>query len=76
MGKDMHEEAALRFEPVRNAVHQLLPVAHVLKHLHRDHPIKPAFCFEAIHVGCLDIKIGQTLALGAIKNRGSLALRI
>ena len=50
VAKDMHEKTATRFQPVIDAAKQVLVVAHVFKHFHRDDAV---VCFRAdkvVHV--------------------------
>ena len=65
-------------QPRRDAPQQLLPVAHVLEHLDREHAVDVAVRVVAVGVGGDDLDVGDPAALGlgldvlAVRRRGEI----
>ena len=55
----VQEQPAIRRQPGGHPRQQIAPVAHVLEHLHRHHPVENAFRLEVVHVGGDHGEVGQ-----------------
>ena len=66
MAKHMHEEIASTAQPRGHSRQQVGPVAHVLKHFHRDNPVEAPLGGKIIHVRSHHFKIPKPPASGLI----------
>ena len=76
VGEEVQEEPAVGPQPASDAGEQLLPVAHVLEHLDRDHPVEAPPRVELAHVGRDDLEVVQPQAAGPVQDEDALRLGV